>query len=1069
MQMKMSRTAVAVCVSTALVAGTATYMSVNSDSGYQLSPEKQAFLDQKKTKKETNPKRYDKPQEAQDFYVKQRAPLGAKNIPTEKYGQAVTHITDMAQYSFGEDKLLPSRSQLRTTGALGKLTDPGVVKEWENIGPGNIGGRTRALIIDPDTPETMYTAGVAGGIWKTTDAGANWLPLDDMMTNLAVTTLVFDPNDSNTIYAGTGEGFFNGDALRGDGVFVSNDAGATWTQLANTAANRDFHYVNKLAASPNVEGRLYAATRAGFFRSDDSGVTWDLLMEAPNTNGCMDLQVRDDLETDELILSCGSFSGATVYRSTDGGDTIEAVIEDELMGRTTIAYAPSNQDIVYALAASNVNDTSPYRLGFYKLFRSADGGETWEVKNSSENENVLNTLLLSNTVFGLFPECGFGAGRSFFNQGWYDNIIEVDPVNPDVVWAGGIDLWRSDDAGENWGTVSRWWADPTHINYAHADQHTIVFHPNYDGDTNKTLYVGNDGGIQRTDNADGGTLGIAGICGVTIPEAVNWTTLNNNYVITQFYHGSVYPDGTTYFGGTQDNGTNRGDDTTGKQNWVEILGGDGGWTAVDPRDTNVIYSETTGLSLRRQEDGATWVGITNGISGGAAFPFITPFMLDGNNPDRLWIGNDRLWRTEDRGDNWVQASAPTLDESVVSEWAVAPGNSDRVMAGTDSGMILISTSATQTDATTQWQHVQPTQGYVSDIAISPTNNARAYATYSTFGVPHIWRTTDGGLTWEPIDNMGQPNGLPDIPVNTIVIDPSNTARLIVGTDIGIFVSVDAGENWSVDGSGFANTSVAHLEINNGNLYAFTHGRSAYRVELSTLPAALPVSTSMDEDGELSFSSSMFSAFNGGTPAMDSIVLLELPANGTLSLDGEAITELAPIALDELGDLTFAPSANFNGEVTIGWHAQAAGEATSTNSDINITVNPVNDAPSFTVNQQVTIVNAGTTDRLVLATMTPDAVPADESEQTVVYSVLPDTLDFAQVSINENTGELSVIPVEGKSGEVIFVVTANDQQAENNTHKETVGFRVEEAGGNGSFGWLSLLMLPLVMLRRKLRK
>ncbi len=1063
------RNMIAASVSIALIAFATHYTTLPEQSlEYQISPEKRAFLARKKAKKDAHPKRYDKPQEAIDFFIKQRLPLGQQIIPSEKYGQAKLHIDEMQQYSFSSNDLKPSRNLLKLSSIeVEEITEPGVVKEWSNIGPGNIGGRTRTLLIDPQTPETMYTAGVAGGVWKTIDAGQSWWPLDDMMVNLAVTTLVFAPGDSNTLYAGTGEGFFNGDALRGDGIFKSNDGGATWDQLLSTSNNDAFRYVNKLEASSSVEGRLYAATRAGLYRSDDAGVSWTELMAAPDSVGCLDVKLRNDLENDVLLLSCGSFYGATVFHSDNGGESFSAVIEDELLGRTTLAFAPSNQNIVYALGAANESDASVYKHGFYKLYRSEDGGVTWSIRNSSENSNVLNTLLLSNPVFAMFPECGWGDDRSFYNQGWYDNIIKVDPVNPDIVWAGGIDLWRSDDAGANWDVVSRWWADVSASNYAHADQHTIKFHPNYDGITNKTLYVGNDGGIQRTDNTDGATLGIHGICGGEVDNSVSWTTLNNNYAVTQFYHGAVFPGGTTYFGGTQDNGTNKGDDDSGPQNWFEVSGGDGGWVAVDARDTDVIFSEYTGLSLQRWDSSAGWVDATNGIEDAYLFPFITPFMMDANNPDVLWIGNDRLWRTNDQGDNWAQASAPTLDESIVSELAVAPGNSDRVIAGTDSGVLMISTSASHTNATSQWHSVQPAQGYVSDIAISPSNNTKAYATYSTFGVAHIWRTDDGGLSWEAIDNMGLDNGLPDIPVNTIVIDPSNTSRIFVGTDMGIFVSVDAGENWSIDGSGLANTIVTHLEINNGQLYAFTHGRSAYRVALSSLPAALPADVSVDEDQVISFSEEMFSSFNGGAPDIETIVLHELPTNGRLMLGELEITELSPIAFNEVANLSFIPAANFNGELQIGWHAESNNEPSSTNSDLNITVNPVNDEPDFSINQVTNLVEPTQTGVITVATIVPSAVPQDESEQQVVYSVSPMLLDFANVEIDSASGELCVVLIAEREGKVTFTIEANDGQTINGSYSKTVDFEVKKpsSGGGGNISWISLLAFSLIVLRR----
>ena len=1073
-QKTFNRTAVAVCVSVAVLASAANY-SVR-DEGYPLTQDQQAYLANKKASKDAHPKRFDKPQEAIDFYVKQRAPLGSDSIDNLKYGAAMSHINQMTRYSIKSDKMMLSKNQMRQSASVvGKgiatdgPTEPGVVQEWSNLGPGNIGGRTRALVIDPNTPDTMYSAGVTGGVWKTIDAGENWLPLNDMMVNLAVTTLALSPTDSNVIYAGTGEGFFNSDAIRGAGLFVSTDAGQTWTQRANTAGNPDFHYLNKLAVSHVTPNRLFAATRQGLFRSDDAGVNWTHLMEVETPTGCLDVKVRTD--ADELLVSCGSFVASTVYRSADGGDTFAPVIEDPLMGRTTLAFAPSDQNIAYALSATNSADQTVFNMGFYKLHRSEDGGATWTVKNSNENENVVNTLLLSNPIFGLFPECGWGADRSFFNQGWYDNIVQVDPINPDVVWTGGVDLWRSDDAGANFSAASRWWTNPAEDpSYAHADQHALVFHPNYDGQTNTTLYVGNDGGVLRTQNANASTLDIAGMCGAPVENAVAWTDLNNNYAITQFYHGAVMPDGTAYLGGTQDNGTLFGDDESGKQDWMMIAGGDGGWVAIDPRNPDIIFSEFTGLSLQRfdPEQGA-WVGATNGIEGGAAFPFITPYIMDVNNPDRLWIGSDRLWRTDDQGDNWVQASAPTLDESIVSEWAVAPGNSERVIAGTNSGMLMISTSASTTDATTQWHTIKPTAGYVSDVAISPSNNRVAYVTYSTFGVNHIWKTIDGGVTFNAIDNMGEANGLPDIPVNSIVIDPSNRARLFVGTDLGIFVSVDAGRNWSADGSGFANTPVAHLEINNGQLYAFTHGRSAYRVDLSTLSAALPVKVSTDEDNAFDFKQRMFNAFSGGTPAFDAVVLHALPSNGKLELNGVEVSELTPILVADIDNLRFVPAADFNGDVTIGWHAQSEDVATSTSNDLTITVNPLNDEPTFTLQAGTASVKAGQNEFVTVATPNVTYVPADEAEQSVTYSVTPSSVSFLNVAFNQQTGELKVAPIAKLTGTVSFNITANDGQPVNNTASQTVNFEVEKKSSGGSMGLFALLALPLVGLRRKLFK
>lgn len=1071
MHSKFRRSTLSLSLCAALAAGGAYYhFNTSNPAGYDIAPQKLAYLQQKQAKKEAHPKRFDKPQQAVDFYLSQRAPLGTDQIPTEKYAQALTHMKDMSQYSIRNNRVLQSKNQL---AARGVDVEPGVVQQWDNLGPGNIGGRTRTIVIDPDTPETMYTAGVNGGVWKSTNAGGKWAPLDDAMVNLAVTTMVMSAQDNATLFVGTGEGFFNGGAARGDGLFVTKDSGETWNQLAATASNPDFYYVNKIQTSTVVENRLYAATGTGLFRSDDAGDSWTKLMDAPDGNGCMDIQIAPaDDGGDKVVASCGSFYDSAVFHSPDSGDTLTKVIDDDQLGRTTIAFAPSDSNVVYALGASNLNHPTAYQLGFYKLYRSEDGGATWTVKNSYENPDVMSTLLLSNTVYGVLPECGWGASRSFYNQGWYDNIINVDPVDANVVWVGGVDLFRSDDAGAHWAPASRWWANPNEPSYAHADQHAITFHPGYDGVNNTTMYVGNDGGIQRTDNARANLFDIAAVCGADSEGQVTWTGLNNDFAITQFYHGAVFPDGSAYFGGTQDNGTLLGAEQFPEDNWVAIAGGDGGWVAVDPRNPDVLFQEYTGLSLRRYDPVAeSWVDATSGIDSGASFPFITPFAMDSNNPDRLWIGNDRLWRTDDQGDNWVQASAPTLDESIVSEWAVAPGDSERVIAGTNRGALLISTAASQTDATTQWLQVKPASGYVSDIAISPSNNRVAYVTYSTFGINHIYKTVDGGQTWNAIDNQGQANGLPDIPANTIVIDPNNTARLFVGTDLGVFVSVDAGQNWSVDGSGFSNTSVVHLEINNGELYAFTHGRSAYKVELSQLPSALAVSATTDEDTALTLSSGTFSSFAGGQPQISHIALTDMPENGTIKVNGEAITELAPFAVTDLDKVSFEPASDFNGDVTVGWYSLNGEEASSTKGRFTITVNAVNDAPSFSLQQGTTSVVAGNNGYVTVATPQAAAVPADEQDQGVTYSLSPTSVDFLNVSFNEQTGELRVAPLAELTGSASFTITATDGQSDNATHSETASFEVTKpkSSGGGSFGWMSLLALFGVAARVRRRK
>lgn len=818
---------------------------------------------------------YDKPAEALRFHVEQRLPDGATALDPKLYETARREAARLPWYA-------------AATGSIARELDIGVLSElsaWEQLGPGNIGGRTRVLRFHPGNPNILYTAGVAGGVWKSTNAGNTWTPLSDLATNLAVASMVIDSANPNRLWIGTGEGVFNADAARGAGIFVSNDAGLSWNQLPTTD-NADFFYVNDLVQSPNAPGTLYAATRAGVMRSLDSGATWTKVIDtsAAGLNmfgGCFDLNVTGTPQ-DIALATCGTIgynagqtalaSGA-ILRNPDAGGagTWTSVLSPGAagnMGRAMVAHAPSNPLVVYALVAGGVGSTNAD--GLLGVWRSDDAGATWSPKVQNTGTNANNNLLLTNPVIARLEECfNEPAGsNSNLNQGWYDLVLAVDPVNPDRVWAGGIDLWRSDDQGANWGVASYWWFDGTDPNYAHADNHGIFFHPGYDGVANKQMFVTSDGGIYRTDDATAavGTDTSAGdqnsICGNANLPALTWSNLNNGYAVTQFYHGTVYPDNQTFFGGTQDNGTNRG--TVGAPNaWSEVYGGDGGYTAVDPTNTQVIYFETTGTSIRKSTDGgASSSPATTGISGDPG-SFINPFTMDPNDANRLWTSGRRLWRTSNAATSWVQAAstqlavaAPFTSSHRFSAHAVAPKLSDLVIVGSSQGQLWRGTTATTSTSATAWTGTttgangRPRSGNVGMIAFDPTQNEtvanerRAIAVYSAFNsattpggglaAPHVWKSTDGGQTWVTLDGVPGAS-IPNVPVHSVAIDPTtpNMQRIFVGTDIGVFVTTDGGQTWMRENAGGANTVIEWLTIQRNpatgkyELFAFTHGRSTY--------------------------------------------------------------------------------------------------------------------------------------------------------------------------------------------------------------------------------------------------
>ncbi len=819
----------------------------------------------------------DSPQEAQSYFLSKRLAPGMTSYPTDRLLQAQRDALKLPLYSTPAHAFVSAPEGSLAAQAL----------TWTALGPGNVGGRTRAFKFVPGSSTTIYAAGVAGGVWKSTNTGAGWTALGDAMANMAVTALLIDPSNTAVIYAGTGEGFFNSDRVQGAGIFKSIDSGVTWSQLAATN-NSNFSFINDLAFNPGNSAIIYASTGNGLYRSIDSGTSWTQAINASDSSGCMKVVYRSDADT--AIASCGTFAPTAtsngIWQSTNAsvasptwthivGPTGSGATQTLAnMGRISLAIAPSNQAIVYALIScrpSTVNvcgTNNVYTDGLLAVYRSIDGGATW----ASQYTSTLNTttsianadLLLTNPVFARFVPC-FGSGsNSFLSQGWYDNVIAVDPLDSTRVWVGGIDLWRSDDSGATWGIASYWWVTPgTDPEYVHADQHGIVFDPNFNGTSNTIVYATDDGGLWKSVDAraavgtNGTNTSANSLCDNSAP-AIAWSSLNNGYGVTQYYHGTVYPSGTQYFGGSQDNGTTRG--TDGSPNaWTTIQSGDGGWTAIDKNtsgSSTVLYAETTRISiLKSANNGGSFASAITNISGASCGLFINPFQMDPNNSQQLFTSNNVLWRTSNAAGTWIQASATitgaacggTDNGERFSNYAVAPGNPDLLITGTNLGHLCRLINATSsTSATSVQDCTQPAAAsFMSEIAFDPNNATVAYAADSTFGVGHVWKSVNFGQTWTNISGSGA-NALPDSPAHTVAVSPLDPNTIYVGTEIGVFVTTDGGTNWARENTGFANVITDHLAFSptggtGQTLYAFTHGRGVFRAAVS---GGLPASTTV---------------------------------------------------------------------------------------------------------------------------------------------------------------------------------------------------------------------------------
>lgn len=811
----------------------------------------------------------------------------------------------------------------------GMLVMGGGIREWEWLGPGNIGGRIRALVIHPTEPNRMWVGGVSGGIWRTTTGGAHWTPVNDFLPTLAVSCMAIDPGDPDVLYAGTGEGFGDSSGFsNGAGVLKSTDGGATWSQLPMTA---NWPNVNRIAIHPNETRFVLAATDWGIYRSynggdywentfagqvldlkytsstslvagrddgkalysEDGGMTWKEATMTGATNifntHLTEAFKKDDNDDDDILkvnstaglikgdtVEVGSNDKVAVKEIVDGSTLkvadlgndydVDEFVSNVLRGRVELGVGPSN----YVYASINV--------GGGTIWRSTDAGKTYAlVARSDQTPNYFIT----------------GEDPNGNSQGNYDNTVWVDPNDRDFVVVGGIDLWRSTTGGTNLGKISDWLTYHLGIS-AHADQHLIVNHPDYDGSGNKTVYVTNDGGIQRTDDIKGLFIGGSG-----------WVNLAKNLGITQFYGGCASPGGSIIAGGCQDNGNLKLDADSGTEGWYQCADctGDGGFCAINFKDPRLVFTTTQNLSIWKSENGGgLYIPATLGLDEAGndeKARFIAPLAMHPDDPNVLVAGGTQIWRTDNGAWLWSSIRGPITDSKLCSTVELAPGVSYRIWVGYEDGTV-----SRTTNSVTNWVNVDnngpnplPSGKTVTDIAVNPLNINEVFVTFGGFISDSVWFTSDNGNTWQPRTGTGL-NTLPWVHVNSITVHPSDPNLVYVGTDIGIFTSNDKGWTWNKISDGPVNTEVAHLFWQGDNLIAATHGRGMWRTK-PVLQIYVDWTNTGYEDGTYA---NPYSTVKEGVGAAW--------PNATISIRGGEYEETGDIIIDKSVDL------KARGDVTI---------------------------------------------------------------------------------------------------------------------------------------------------------
>jgi hypothetical protein len=745
------------------------------------------------------------------------APRRGPDAPTDWFYMQRAFPSGIIDYESRAAAIRDARALRDRAATLGGGARKAASAAWTLAGPRNIGGRITDIVADPANPSVVWAGAASGGVWKSIDAGASWAPVFDGYGSLSIGALAMSPSDPAVVYAGTGEANPGGGSVAygGDGVWKTTDGGATWESLGLVESR----YIGRIAIDPVDPSRLFVAATGdlfsknaerGLYRSTDAGATWTLVHFVSDSTGCIDVAIDPSNPSRVFAAmwerirepSTRRYGGVTsgIWRSEDGGDTWTLLTAglpaaSTRPGRIGIAVAPSSPATVYAIYADEVGVFA----GFY---RSTDSGASWTRRSDSALVN----------------------GSFYSTYGWWFGRIWVHPTDAQTVWADGLDLYKTTAGGDGCTDVN---------STMHVDHHAQWIQPS----NPNMIWRGNDGGMYRSTN--GGT---------------SWThvvTIPNS----QFYTCEAHLlEPLRAYGGLQDNGTWRAP-VAGGLDWQELpVGGDGFVVNVDINSTSRIYAESQYGALRRSTNGgSTFSSAMSGISGADRKNWNTPVVMDpssfGAPQTTLYYGANRLYRSTNNAASWSLASGDLSDGvpgtngvtyGTITTIAVAPSSAQTIYAGTDDANVWVTTNGGA-----NWTKIDGDlpERWVTRVAVDPNDAAVAYATLSGFRqddpLAHVFRTTNRGATWSDISS-----NLPDAPANDIAVDPLDTSRLYVATDVGVFYTRDAGVLWLPLGSGIADgcvvTDLDHIAVDPPLLYAATYGRSMYYIDIeSAIPTDVP--------------------------------------------------------------------------------------------------------------------------------------------------------------------------------------------------------------------------------------
>lgn len=681
---------------------------------------------------------------------------------------------------------------------------------WTFVGPSTIGGRVRVVKYHPTNPDIMYAGSASGGLFKSTNGGGSWRAMSDHLPTLAIGHMAFDPVNPDIIYIGTGEGSMNWDKVYGDGLYRSTDGGETWTNLMPGLVRDNDLAINHVEVHPDNPNLIFAAASFGggtgaLFRSTDAGASWQAVLNGPARDVLIDPHKRN-----RVIVGFGNYNGRSsngLYYSDSLGTrfTFNKIVTNlpnpDSIGRVVLDASVSQPGLIMCAMSRAPKFAPTENEDFLGVFRSTDHGITWEKLASSTQANMRQVL------------------RS---QGDYNLHIRIHPTNPNVVFLGGIEWWRSTNSGDSFSRITN--RDGA-TNSSWVDMHYISFHPQ----NPKIMAMSSDGGVFRTNDC----LAASVIC----------EELNSGLACMQFYAMDFDRRNTRRIaGGTQDRRNNLGNSNS-PGGWRRLSwGGDGGYVAFDYTDSTIFYVTSQYGNLGRTTNGGnSFQGAISGLtrtdaSGNYMFSFVTPFIMHPTEPKTLFLGGNKLYRTVNGMQSWT-----AISDDLTNATSSLAQIQDLAFCKSDPNVLYMVTGFSArawktTNAMAQAGSVTYTRIdaglpplYLGEVAVHPTNPDIAYVGTAAFSATTgVYKTTDGGNTWRHMKGGSEATSLPAIPVGGIAIYEKRPDVVFVGTDVGVYISEDGGENWTPYGTGLPNVVIDDLKITQDDiLYAATHGRGMW--------------------------------------------------------------------------------------------------------------------------------------------------------------------------------------------------------------------------------------------------